>query len=141
LPKKKKKKTMKKTLRGKPLCNNDMKFIREKVHKRWKEKKFYVCGHHPSSLHYFGNYSAMLFWFRVLGGGSVSKKIKFEKLDIIMSWIPKLRSVLGPVSRSVLESMHKIWLYISMFVLETRVIMWQRRFGVQGFAPETKFPR
>ncbi len=26
-----------------------------------------------------------------------------------------------------------------MFVLETRVIMWQRRFGVQGFAPETKF--
>ncbi len=35
LPKKKKKKTMKKTLRGRPLCNNDLKLIQEKVvHKR-----------------------------------------------------------------------------------------------------------
>jgi hypothetical protein len=51
LPKTKKKETTKKTLRGKPLCNNDMKLIQEKVvHKRWKEKKFYVYGHHPSSL-------------------------------------------------------------------------------------------
>jgi hypothetical protein len=78
LPKKKKKKTMKKTLRGKPLCNNDMKLIREKVHKRWKEKKFYVCGHHPSSLHYFGNYSAMLFWFRVLGGVLFQSKLSLQ---------------------------------------------------------------
>jgi hypothetical protein len=47
----KEKKTMKKTLRGKPLCNNDIRLIQEKVvHKTWKEKNLYVCGHHPSSL-------------------------------------------------------------------------------------------